>query len=291
MTIPKFMFKVLLTWMALVAAQTVSNLLVPPGITMTAAANSLPWYLISSLLVAVILAVTALRSEWRGWRLAAALSTIPMVTAAANNLEAKLFLTAWGFRWAWVIGQPLLAAALATPLWVLIFGQGPEDLEVNYRPFQFRSPGQRGWRFAVSALAYAVLYFLVGILVIPYVQDFYTFETIPRARVIFALQLLVRGPAYVAVCLLLVRMLGLPARTGALAVGLVFATVNSIAPLLVPNGIFPDEVRWAHLCEAGSSNFVFGAFVAWLWGKPESGPNVRSAGSEEPRLQPSPINR
>lgn len=82
--------------------------------------------------------------------------------------------------------------------------------------------------------------------------------------------------AAVVICLLLVRMLGLSGRSGALAVGLVFATVNGIAPLLIPNGIFPDYVRWAHFCEVASSNFLFGAFVAWLWREPEPDSKVHS---------------
>jgi hypothetical protein len=42
-----------------------------------------------------------------------------------------------------------------------------------------------------------------------------------------------------------------------------------VAPLLTPNPYFPYIVRWAHFCETGSSNFVFAALVAWLWGQPK----------------------
>jgi hypothetical protein len=92
---------------------------------------------------------------------------------------------------------------------------------------------------------------------------------------LFALQLFVRGPAYVVICLLLVRMLGLSGRMGALAVGLAFATVNGIA-LLIPNGAFPDYVRLAHFYEVTSSNFLFGAFVAWVWREPQLDSKVHS---------------
>jgi hypothetical protein len=273
MKLPELALKVVLTWVALIVGQMIAGLLVPARIAV--AANALPWFLISNILVAAVLVFAAMRSDWRGWRLAAALSAIPLVTSVANYIEGKLFLTSSGISWGWVIGYPSLAAVLTMPLWLLIFGKRQRDSEVNYRPYQLRSPGQRLWRFAISALAYACLYFLAGMIVFPYIRDFYATQTLPPAGMLFALQLFVRGPAYVVICLLLVRMLGLSGRKGALAVGLAFATVNGIA-LLIPSGIFPDYVRWAHFYEVASSNFLFGAFVAWVWGEPQPDSKVHS---------------
>jgi len=85
---------------------------------------------------------------------------------------------------------------------------------------------------------------------------------------IFALQLLVRGPVFILLCLLMVRMLDMPRLSGALTVGLLFTLLSGVAPLLMPNPYFPDSVRWMHFMEVTSSNFVFGAIVGWLWGRP-----------------------
>lgn len=82
------------------------------------------------------------------------------------------------------------------------------------------------------------------------------------------MQLLVRGPIIVGLCLLLLRLLRLPRVSGALAVGIALALLNGVAPLLIPNPYLPDAVRWAHLFEIASSNFVFGWIVGWLWGRP-----------------------
>lgn len=264
---PKIALKLLLTVVVLVIAQMIAGILIPVRIQV--ADHALPWFLISNVLVAAILVFAAMRSDWRGWQLALALSAVPLVVNVVNNIEAKLFLTSLEISWAWVVGFPLITAVLTTPLWMLIFGRQQEYADLNYRPFQFRSPGQRLWRFVLSAFAYACLYFLAGTMVFPFIRDFYATQTLPPTGPLFALQLFVRGPAYVAVCLLLVRMLGLPGKKGALAVGLAFVTVNGIVQLLIPTGAFPDYVRWAHFCEVVSSNFVFGAFVAWLWGTPE----------------------
>jgi hypothetical protein len=266
-----FGLKVLLTWTALVTAQMIARSLIP--FTIAVAANTLPWFLISNILVAAVVALIGARSDWRGWRLAVALSTIPLVSSVANNIEAKLFLDSFAISWAWVVGYPLVAAALAVPVWLLLYGKRQGRDEVNYRPFHYRSAGQRFWRFSVSAVAYASLYFLAGTIVFPYIRDFYETKNLPATGMLFGLQLFFRGPAYVVICLLLVRMLGLPGKKGILAVGLAFAIVNGIA-LLVPNALFPDYVRWAHFYEVTSSNFLFGAFVAWLWREPELDPKL-----------------
>ena len=103
----------------------------------------------------------------------------------------------------------------------------------------------------------------------PYIKDFYATQTLPSMSTILVLELLVRGPAFIVLCLMLVRMLGLPRLSGALAVGALFTLMSGVAPLLMPNPYFPDAVRWAHFCEVTSSNFLFAALVAWLWGQPK----------------------
>lgn len=71
---------------------------------------------------------------------------------------------------------------------------------------------------------------------------------------------------FILVCLTLLRMFRLPHWSGALAVGLAFTFISGVANLIMPNGIFPEQVRWAHFYEVSSSNFVFGFVVGWLWG-------------------------
>jgi len=260
--------KVLLVWLSLIAAFTLSGLLFPSGDA------SGPWLLGSHFLVAIVLVFLAISSDWQGWRLALALSVLPLVTGiagVANNIEAVIFLTTSGISWKWAIGYPLVATTISFPLLMLIFGwqtETPPDLRsANYRPFQSRRWGQRLWRYALSSLVYTFLYFLAGMIILPIVMDFYKTQTIPPVGKIFLIQLLIRGPIYVGVCLLIARMLGLSGIRGAMAVGVLFATLNGIVPLLIPNDVFPDYVRWAHFGEVVGSNIVFGFFVGWLWGK------------------------
>ena len=143
-----------------------------------------------------------------------------------------------------------------------------EPVAEHFQPIVSKPLGERIWKFVVSDIAYCFLYLTAGMIIFPWVKDFYATQHIPPMTTIVALQLLLRGPIFILMCLALVRMLGLPRLGGALAVGAVFTIVSGIAPLLTPNAFFPDIVRWAHLCEVTSSNFLFGAIVAWLWGRP-----------------------
>ena len=123
------------------------------------------------------------------------------------------------------------------------------------------------WRFALSDVLYLLLYFGAGVIIFPYVRDFYATQTVPPAKTIVGLQLLLRGPVFVAVCLLLMRMIGLSRWKGALVLGFVFTMLSGVVALLPPNPYFPDAVRWVHFGEVVSSNFVFGMLVGLIWGK------------------------
>ena len=124
-----------------------------------------------------------------------------------------------------------------------------------------------------------VVYLANGMIVYPYVKDFYATQHLPSMGAMVALQVTIRGPVFVLLCVALTRMLGLPRLSGALAVGAVFTLLSGVAPLLMPNPFFPDSVRWVHFCEVTSENFVFGVIVAWLWGQPDTGRFTTSTSS------------
>jgi hypothetical protein len=136
---------------------------------------------------------------------------------------------------------------LILPVWALLFGKRPDLPQDHFHPMGSKSSIERFWKFAVSDLAYAFLYLTAGVIVFPYVKDFYATQHLPPMTSILAMQLLLRGPVFVLLCLALVRMLGLPRYAGALAVGLVFTIISGVAPLLTPSVVFPDAVRWGTL--------------------------------------------
>lgn len=266
---------ILRAFAAFVAAciiQTLAGALLLSQAKIPASPHAMEWTLFSTSLVIAALSVVAFRADLRGWRLGAALAAIPLIIGSVNAIEGIFFLTNYPFPWGRLFAFMLVSAGLIIPVWVVLFGKRSEIAPDHYHPIASQSSGEKVWKFVISDIAYSFLYLAAGTIVFPYVKDFYATQHLPSMPQILAMQLLLRGPVFILLCLALVRLLGLPRITGALAVGVVFTILSGVAPLLVPSPVFPDAVRWAHFCEVTSSNFVFGAIVGWLWGRSELAP-------------------
>jgi len=258
--------RAVVVFLAFCFIQAVAGMLFLSGIKIPASPHAREWMLLSNSLVVAALAFVAFRSDLRGWRLGAAMAGVPLAIGCVNAIEGVFFLNSL-MPWSRLFAFLILSAVLVLPVWAFLFGKRPDVPQDHFHPMGSKSIIEKLWKFAISDLAYSFLYLTAGFIVFPYVKDFYATQHLPLMTSILAMQLLVRGPIFVLVCLALVRMLGLPRFAGALAVGLVFTIISGVAPLLTPNPIFPDAVRWAHFCEVSSSNFVFGAIVGWLWGQ------------------------
>lgn len=255
----------LFAFIGITVAQTIGGMLIP--IRVPAVPHMMEWFLLANALVAVALSILAVRSDWNGWRLGIALAAIPFIISTANVIEGSIFLKNSHLPWERIFLHSLISAILIIPVWTLLFGK-KESATSHYHPIQAKGRGERAWKFAISDLSYIVLYYAAGMIIFPFVRDFYATQQLPSPGTIIALQLLIRGPIFVILCLGFTRMLGMPRMTGALAVGVLFTVLSGVAPLLIPNPYFPDAVRWVHFCEVVSENFVFGVIVAWLWGQP-----------------------
>lgn len=267
MKLSSAILRTLLAFVAFCIVQIVAGILIP--MKPVAIPHFLQWLLLSNAVTVAALAVVAARTDWRGWRLGVAIAAIPVVIHTLDMLEGIVFLKNSPVEWGRIFLYTLVSSALTIPVWMLLFGRRANVATGDDQPISASSPGERAWKFVVSDVAYLILYFTAGTIIFPYVKDFYATQYLPPRLTISAVQLLVRGPIFVLLCLFLFRMLRLPRLSGALAVGAVFTLLSGVAPLLIPNPYFPEVVRWAHFCEVTSSNFVFGAFVAWLWGQPE----------------------
>ncbi len=258
------MFRLIAAWIALLAAQMVVGMLV--RVNAPSPPNQMPWLMVSNALVVLALGTAALRSDWRDWRLLRALFLIPAVIGLVNLLEGIVFLPNVGMDWRGAIFFEVLSYAVAALLWLVIFRGAPVPAGPVDPPIPQRSLGQKAGRFALCSACYVLLYFGAGLIVFPYVRDFYATQRIPGPGPLIALQFFVRGPVFILVCLALLRMFRLSHLSGALAVGLAFTLLSGVSVLIMPNPFFPDPVRWAHFCEVSSSNFVFGFLVGWIWG-------------------------
>lgn len=120
-------------------------------------------------------------------------------------------------------------------------------------------------RLAAASSCYVALYLIAGTLVFPFVKDFYATRTLPPLAMLIPLQLL-RGFLYVLYAWPWLRLA--PRRAG-VVLGLLYAVLGGVAPLLVDdNPYLPSAVRMPHLVEVGVSNFLFGIVVGWLAGMP-----------------------
>ena len=234
------------------------------------AQHILYWMVLTNGVTVLALIPTAIRSDWRWWRLGAAVAAIPAVIVFINGIEGAVFLKNAHIEWNRIFLSAAVGALLNVPVWMLLFGMRRDTPQQHFHPIASRTTGQRAWRLIACDFSYLVLYFICGTIIFPYVKDFYATQTLPAPGTIVALQLLLRGPVFVLLCLLMLRMLGMPRWTGALALGAIFTLLSGVAPLLMPNPYFPDSVRWVHMIEVTSSNFAFGVIVGWLWSEPKA---------------------
>jgi hypothetical protein len=266
MTVSQSVMRGVLMLVAISAVQMIAGILVPMKVP--AVPHLFAWLLLTNAIVVTVLSAVAVRSDWRGWKLGLALAAVPFAISSVNILEGSVFLKNSNLPWGRLYIQAVISAVLIVPVWTLIFGRRAASTE-HYHPIQAKGRGERAWKFVLSDFSYIFLYYAAGMIIFPFVRDFYATQQLPSAGTIIGLQLLIRGPIFVLLCIGLTRMLGLSRVSGALAVGAAFTMLSGVAPLVMPNPFFPDAVRWVHFCEVVSENFVFGAIVGWLWGQPQ----------------------
>jgi hypothetical protein len=153
---------------------------------------------------------------------------------------------------------------------------GPTEL-----PRPARSVGQWVWRAAASAGIYVAVYFVFGYYVAwvnPVVREFYGGGQVEGFLVhlanlwasspwIYPFQAL-RGLLWLIFSLPLINLH--PGRRAevCLATALLFSVWS--LQLLLPNPYMPEAVARVHLLELAVSNFIFGAVVGFLLGRPHS---------------------
>jgi hypothetical protein len=261
---------------------------VPPD--PTAAASPIPPALAPLVVTALDTAVMAwliLRSRLRGWLLTATLTAVLFgVQTFMPQVESWIFQAYSGMAQhlpAEMIPRIFMAGLIHACLWtalaVRILGRWRTDAgaDSGARPIAFAALWSG--KLAVAAAAYVVVYFLFGYYVAwrsPAVRAYYEgtdpgsfwaqMWTVLRDTPWLPGVQLLRGALWTVLGVMVVSSMEGSLTERALAVGLLFAVVMD-AGLLMPNPYMPYDVRRVHLLETAPSNFLFGAFVAWLFGR------------------------
>ena len=207
------------------------------------------------LLNLAVLNLAAWLSEGRRWPLFLALLAFGLGVGMVNSLiEAVAFAVMTPRDALAAVGGSVVIFALLAAAAVLLSGRGFRGSSATARPEI--TPA----RLALVVLAYELLYFGAGMLVYPYVADFYATRRLPPVG-------LLAGLAAFRALLFVIwtwPLLRLAPRHAPWLVGLGFAIIAGIAPLLPDNPYMPADIRFYHAIETGISNFLFGWILAWL---------------------------
>jgi hypothetical protein len=229
----------------------------PPGVV--------PWWLLSNLLVAAVAAWLVRRSAApRPLRMV--LLFLVFFGIPANYL-AELFIFDLGvprtMLLRWYLQDLIVGAVVATLLgW-------PRAAPAAAARRAGRAAGAWLARIGAGVVAYIVAYVTAGLAIYPWIADAYVGRPMPTFPVMVLMQVF-RGLGFLAVAWAIVRLTEGTRWQVALRVGVTLSIVGGIAPLIVPNALLPNVVRYAHIVEVGISNFLFGLFAGWLLAPPPS---------------------
>lgn len=227
--------------------------------------NSLLWGIFSNFLVALLLGYYIYNSTLTGLKLGLSVFIIYFLIGHFSILiEAYIFNVTDREQTLFEILRGFLVAAIFCPLYVYMLKRHDVPTPINFTPRSFFS---WLWRILVGNFTYLIFYIIAGLILsitLPEMMDFYQ-DKIPPIDLMIKTQLYLRGFIFVGVAILIVRTLKGTKLKKAIFIGLVFAILGGIAPLIQPNDLMPLYIRIGHSFEVGISNFVYGLVLAYLF--------------------------
>ena len=211
------------------------------------------------LLNLAVLCVAARVSAASGWRLVLMLFAAGLIVGSLNSMIEAVFFGVLAPGQAVIATVPAaIVFATLSPVAVLLSGRWSKGAE---------APPETGGFTPVAVvgvvIAYELLYWGAGMIVFPYVQHFYASRSLPPVYAVAAMQV-VRALNFAGAVYPLLRN-GL--RSAPLVLGLVFAVIGGVAPLLPDNPYMPADIRLYHGIEVTVSNFIFGLAVGLLFNR------------------------
>lgn len=234
---------------------------------------------LASLLVCAVLAMAVSRSTASGPALIATLAGLHFVTSWLINIpEGVLFDVIKPAAAPAALVRSLVASICAVTVLAAVAGR----LRTGEAPSEFAAPIRTVralmWRLAALPVIFLVCYFIAGILIFPFVKQYYAGRTMPDPAAIASMQIL-RSLAILAAAYPVLRTL--PSRRDAvLVLAIAVPVFGSIAPLLPANDLMPAPVRLVHALETAPYYALFGALAAvWFGSKQRRSIPAARAGS------------
>lgn len=219
------------------------------------------------LILALYLVNRHLAGSWvmRG----AILFLLTWIAYSVNNvIEATIF-TSYGIDpWFTIVSflPAVLLSALVTA-WLFPTRYGDQSLGQVWRVhFQQRTPGDCAWRLLLAAVIFMPIYYLFGLLVVPFVGDYYqqgAFGLAQPALDTLLLVLLVRSLLFLAAALPVVVAWQETRRSLILSLGTALFIMVGLLYMLSSNWIAP-HVRVIHSLEILADSLGYAGALAWL---------------------------
>jgi len=160
--------------------------------------------------------------------------------------------------------QGFIQSLIIAPLLVIIFRKW--KAEEKHIKYEKRSIWSWVWKTFIGTILYLFFYLLAGFIlqaVYPELLEFYAGK-IPSFDLMIGTQF-IRAPIFILVTVIILRTLNQTNLSKAVYIGLFFTILGGIAPLIIPNELMPEYIRYAHLFEVSISNFLFGFILAYLF--------------------------
>ncbi|WP_299164803.1 hypothetical protein [uncultured Eudoraea sp.] len=222
------------------------------------------WGILPNYMVALLLGYYIMSSSLGGIRLSISVFLIYFLIGHFNLLiEAYIFNVSSRQETALEIIRGLFISVTFAPLYVYIFRNKIVKEAVI---FSKRSLIGWFWRILVADILYLLLYIIAGfVLTIVYPQLLQFYEgKIPSFDILINTQLFIRGFIFIGIALLMLQTLNISVVKKAILIGLTFAILGGIAPLIPPSELMPAYVRLGHGFEVGISNFIYGILLTLL---------------------------
>lgn len=245
---------------------------------MAEAAQTAALLLLSCFLTAAILGFWLRFSHWRGWKLILAVFMVYFIAnTVMTQVESLFFNSALqlsaSMLWK-IILSGFIISLLFAPISVGIMGRMRSSDQATL-PMGFDRSLLKP--LCWIAASYVLIYFLFGYFIAwqsEAVREYYSGSTAILPFHLHMWDILISNPGLIlfqfirglvwgGLAVLIARSMSASWRTKAIITGLIFGVMLA-GGLLIPNPFMPEPVRWAHLWETSSSNFVLGILCIYI---------------------------